>query len=65
MSYQDRLSRALGRESFDLGDDDEHISTIDPSRLALIAIQKLLRRNQQMAIQIDCLREVVKQLLEK
>ncbi|MGA2622324.1 MAG: tail fiber domain-containing protein [Bacteroidota bacterium] len=47
---------------FHLGNDDKHISTIDPAGVALAAIQELTRKNEELTKRVSELESLVKSL---
>jgi hypothetical protein len=51
-------------ELFGFGNDEKTISTIDPSGIALVAIQQLKKENDEMRSQMNELQTQVKQLTE-
>ncbi|MDE3212561.1 MAG: tail fiber domain-containing protein, partial [Bacteroidota bacterium] len=51
--------------AFDLGNDDKHISTIDPSGIALVAIQALQKENEALNKKVDAQQKMLEELLQE
>jgi hypothetical protein len=48
--------------AFGLGNDDKSISTIDPSGIALAAIQELAKQNQELRTELEQLKKEIEAL---
>jgi hypothetical protein len=51
--------------AFALGTDDKHISSIDPSGVALVAIQELKKENEVLTKRVDDQQKLLEQLLKE
>lgn len=51
--------------AFGLGTDDKHISSIDPSGVALVAIQELKKENEALTKRVDDQQKLLEQLLKE
>jgi hypothetical protein len=51
--------------AFSLDTDDKHISSLDPSGVALVAIQELKKENEALAKKVDDQQKLLEQLLKE
>ncbi|MBV4359440.1 tail fiber domain-containing protein [Pinibacter aurantiacus] len=51
--------------AFSLGTDDKHISSLDPSGVALVAIQELKKENEELTKRVDDQQKLLEQLLKE
>lgn len=51
--------------AFSLGTDDKHISSLDPSGVALVAIQELKKENEELSKKVDDQQKLLEQLLKE